>query len=85
MSRLEKSKGDFSFTDSSQWREGRMRMKWKPKEEHRHLHRQAHSISSALSDLVWVSAQIRLNTRQLLQVELGGLCCKLGNLTKVGM
>lgn len=83
MSRLEKSKEDFLLTAFFQWREGRVRMKRKPKEEHKHHQRQAHSISATLSDSIWISAQIWLNAGQLLRAELGGLCCKLGNLTKV--
>lgn len=60
-----------------------MRMKRKPKEQHKHLHRQAYNISATLSDLVWISAQIWLNVGRLLRAELGSLRCKLGNLTKV--
>ena len=35
MNRLEKSREDFSLPASSQWREGRIRVKGKPKEEHK--------------------------------------------------
>lgn len=34
MNRLEKSREDFSLPASSQWREGRIRVKGQPKEEH---------------------------------------------------